>query len=350
MKTEYINIEHNNPETIKPAIERAGKILREGGLVAFPTETVYGLGANGLDAAAVSKIFLAKGRPSDNPLILHIADRDDLPALVREIPDWLVPLLDRFWPGPLTVVLPRAACVPDIVTAGLDTVAVRLPSSPMARALIRTAGVPVAAPSANLSGRPSPTAASAVMADMAGRIEMVLDGGVCEVGLESTVLDCTAEIPTILRPGGVTQEMLAACLGKVRTSGDERMETAAVPRAPGMKYRHYAPAAPLRLFSCDAIEGEAGLLQQLRAAQRSGQKVGAVVSPETAMLLPNDVEIAIHGSRKTPAAAAAGLYQALRWFDTHPVDVIFAEGMPEQGIGRALMNRLHKAAGSAGEE
>ena len=281
MKTEYINIEHNNPETIKPAIERAGKILREGGLVAFPTETVYGLGANGLDAAAVSKIFQAKGRPSDNPLILHIADRDDLPALVREIPDWLVPLLDRFWPGPLTVVLPRAACVPDIVTAGLDTVAVRLPSSPMARALIRTAGVPVAAPSANLSGRPSPTAASAVMADIAGRIEMVLDGGVCEVGLESTVLDCTAEIPTILRPGGVTQEMLAACLGKVRTSGDERMETAAVPRAPGMKYRHYAPAAPLRLFSCDAIEGEAGLLQQLRAAQRSGQKVGAVVSPET---------------------------------------------------------------------
>ena len=350
MNTKYIKIEQNDLRNANPAIQQAGRILREGGLVAFPTETVYGLGANGLDATAVSKIFQAKGRPADNPLILHIADRDDLSALVREIPDWLVPLLDRFWPGPLTVVLPRADCVPDTVTAGLDSVAVRLPSSPVARALIRSAGVPVAAPSANLSGRPSPTTATAVMADMAGRIEMVLDGGACEVGLESTVLDCTAEVPTILRPGGVTQEMLVACLGQVQASGEGRMETAEVPRAPGMKYRHYAPAAPLRLFSCDAIEGETGLLQQLQAAQSAGKKVGAVVSPETAMLLPNDVEIAIHGSRKTPAAAAAGLYQALRWFDTHPVDVIFAEGVPEQGIGRALMNRLHKAAGSAGEE
>ena len=350
MKTEYINIEHNNLDNVKTAIEQAGKILREGGVVAFPTETVYGLGANGLDAAAVSKIFQAKGRPSDNPLILHIADRDDLSTLVREIPDWLEPLLDRFWPGPLTVVLPRAVCVPDIVTAGLDSVAVRLPSSPVARALIRTAGVPVAAPSANLSGRPSPTTATAVMADMAGRIEMVLDGGACEVGLESTVLDCTAEVPTILRPGGVTQEMLQFFLGQVQASGEERMERAEVPKAPGMKYRHYAPAAPLRLFSSDAIEGEFGLLRQLQAVQSAGKKVGAVVSPETAMLLPSGVEIAIHGSRKTPAAAAAGLYQALRWFDTHPVDVIFAEGVQEQGIGRALMNRLYKAAGSAGEE
>ena len=350
MNTKYIKIEQNDPRNASTEIQQAGRILREGGLVAFPTETVYGLGANGLDAAAVGKIFQAKGRPADNPLILHIADREALASLVREVPTWLEPVLERFWPGPLTVVLPRADCVPDIVTAGLDSVAVRLPSSPVARELIRSAGVPVAAPSANLSGRPSPTTATAVMADMAGRIEMVLDGGACEIGLESTVLDCTAAIPTILRPGGVTQEMLAVCLGQVQASGEGRMETTAVPRAPGMKYRHYAPAAPLRLFSCDAIEGEAGLLQQLRAAQRSGRKVGAVVSPETAMLLPNDVEIAIHGSRKSPAAAAAGLYQALRWFDTHPVDVIFAEGVPEKGIGRALMNRLHKAAGSAGEE
>ena len=350
MNTEYIILDHNEPETEKTAIEQAGRVLRQGGLVAFPTETVYGLGANGLDAAAVGRIFQAKGRPADNPLILHIAEREDLAPLVREVPAWLEPLLDRIWPGPLTVVLPRAACVPDIVTAGLDSVAVRLPSSPVARELIRSAGVPVAAPSANLSGRPSPTTATAVMTDMAGRIEMVLDGGACEIGLESTVLDCTAAIPTILRPGGVTQEMLAVCLGQVQASGEGRMEAAEVPRAPGMKYRHYAPAAPLRLFSCDAIDGETGLLQQLRAAQRSGQKVGAVVSPEVAALLPDGVEIAIHGSRQDSAAAAAGLYQALRWFDTHPVDVIFAEGVPEKGIGRALMNRLHKAAGSAGEE
>ena len=350
MNTKYIKIEQNDPRNASTEIQQAGRILREGGLVAFPTETVYGLGANGLDAAAVGKIFQAKGRPADNPLILHIADREALASLVREVPTWLEPVLERFWPGPLTVVLPRADCVPDIVTAGLDSVAVRLPSSLVARELIRSAGVPVAAPSANLSGRPSPTTATAVMADMAGRIEMVLDGGACEIGLESTVLDCTAAIPTILRPGGVTQEMLAACLGQVQASGEGRMEAAEVPRAPGMKYRHYAPAAPLRLFSCDAIDGETGLLQQLRAAQCSGQKVGAVVSPETAAFLPAGVEVAIHGSRANPAAAATGLYQALRWFDTHPVDVIFAEGVPEKGIGRALMNRLHKAAGSAGEE
>ena len=350
MKTEYIILDHNEPETARTAIELAGRILRQGGLVAFPTETVYGLGANGLDAAAVGRIFQAKGRPADNPLILHIAEREDLAPLVREVPAWLEPLLDRFWPGPLTVVLPRAACVPDIVTAGLDSVAVRLPSSAVARALIRSAGVPVAAPSANLSGRPSPTTAAAVMADMAGRVELVLDDGACEVGLESTVLDCTAEIPTILRPGGVTQEMLETCLGQVQASGSEALSAATVPRAPGMKYRHYAPAAPLLLFPCDAIEGEDGLLQRLLAAKNAGGKVGAVVSPEVAALLPDGVEIAIHGSRQDPAAAAAGLYQALRWFDTHPVDVIFAEGVPEQGIGRALMNRLGKAAGTVEEE
>ena len=345
MKTNCIKIEQAHLSS--NAIEQAGKIIRQGGLVAFPTETVYGLGANGLDAMAVGLIFKAKGRPADNPLILHIADREELASLVREVPTWLEPVLDQFWPGPLTVVLPRATCVPDIVTAGLDSVAVRLPSSAVARALIRSAGVPVAAPSANLSGRPSPTTAAAVMADMDGRIELVLDGGACEVGLESTVLDCTSVIPTILRPGGVTQEMLEKCLGQVQVASEATIDTNSVPRAPGMKYRHYAPAAPLQLFPCHAVQGESGLLKSLQAALNAGKKVGAVVSPEVAALLPTGIEIAIHGSRDNPAAAAAGLYQALRWFDTHPVDVIFAEGVSEHGIGRALMNRLYKAAGSA---
>jgi len=246
MKTQYIKIDRDQPD--HEILAAAANLIRRGRLVAFPTETVYGLGANGLDAAAVGRIFAAKGRPADNPLILHISDRRELDALVREVPEWLEPLLGKFWPGPFTVVLPRSEIVPDIVTAGLDTVAVRLPSLGVARELVRVAGVPIAAPSANLSGRPSPTTAAAVMADMDGRIGMVLDAGPCDVGLESTVLDCVAQPPVILRPGGVTQEMLEECLSSVRSAGQGSAAENAVPRAPGMKYRHYAPSAPLVLF------------------------------------------------------------------------------------------------------
>ena len=346
MNTKYIKIEQNDPRNASTEIQQAGRILREGGLVAFPTETVYGLGANGLDAAAVGKIFQAKGRPADNPLILHIADREALASLVREVPTWLVPLLDRFWPGPLTVVLPRADCVPDIVTAGLDSVAVRLPSSPVARELIRSAGVPVAAPSANLSGRPSPTTATAVMADMAGRIEMVLDGGACEIGLESTVLDCTAAIPTILRPGGVTQEMLAECLLQVTVAGGNNETGSDTPRAPGMKYRHYAPSAPLILLPYEPAGNAGELIRAVKAALAQGKTVGAIVAMENASLLPREVIVATCGSKGKRSQAAAKLYEALRFFDKNPVDVIYMESVPEKGIGRALMNRLNKAASS----
>jgi L-threonylcarbamoyladenylate synthase len=348
MKTQYVQIDRDTPTPAQ--IASAAAIIRQGGLVAFPTETVYGLGANGLDPMAVQRIFAAKGRPADNPLILHIAERDELAALVREAPAWLNPLLDLYWPGPLTVVLARADCVPDIVTAGLDSVAVRLPSLGAARALIRAARVPIAAPSANLSGRPSPTTAAAVMADMDGRIEMVLDGGLCDVGLESTVLDCTTDVPTILRPGAVTQEMLEKQLGSVNVSGIAQADDGVAPRAPGMKYRHYAPAAPLVLFSHDSMQGDKGLLWRLHEAQQAGKKVGAIVSAEVAALLPGGIEVSVYGSNKNPAEAATSLYQALRWFDAHPVDIIFAEGVPERGIGRALMNRLYKAASSVGEE
>ena len=351
MKTQCYKIDRDKPD--HEIVAGAADIIRRGGLVAFPTETVYGLGANGLDAAAVGRIFEAKGRPADNPLILHISDRRELDALVREVPEWLEPLLEKFWPGPFTVVLPRSEIVPDIVTAGLDTVAVRLPSLGAARELIRAAGVPIAAPSANLSGRPSPTTAAAVMADMDGRIGMVLDAGLCDVGLESTVLDCVAQPPVILRPGGVTQEMLEECLLQVQSAGQESTDENAAPRAPGMKYRHYAPSAPLVLFPSEegvlAEEVESRLLTALSAALLSGQKAGAIVSAEMAPLLPAGVTVAIYGSRERQGETAVGLYEALRFFDVHPVDVIFAEGVREEGIGRALMNRLYKAASSVGE-
>lgn len=342
MKTQYYKVDRDQPD---PAImAAAAEIIRQGGLVAFPTETVYGLGANGLDTDAVRRIFQAKGRPGDNPLILHIADRRELDSLVTNVPAWLEPVLAKFWPGPLTVVLPRRPNVPDAVTAGLDTVAVRLPSLGAARLLIREAGVPIAAPSANLSGRPSPTTAGAVLADMEGRIEMVLDAGPCEVGVESTVLDCTVAIPTILRPGGVTQEMLAEQLKQVVAANARTVNDAAAPRSPGMKYRHYAPAAPLVLYVSVKSDITEQLLQDAGEALAQGKKVGAIVFRETEPRLPDGIILVSYGPRSRGDRAAAALYEALRHFDKHPVDVILAESMPEKGIGRALMNRLYKAA------
>lgn len=342
MRTIYHKIDRDRPEPT--VLQAAAAIIRRGGLVAFPTETVYGLGANGLDPAATTSIFTAKGRPADNPLILHIAARRELELLVTAVPAWLEPLLARFWPGPLTVVLPRRPVVPDVVTAGLDTVAVRMPSLGAARELIRVCGVPIAAPSANISGRPSPTTAQAVLADLDGRIDMVLDAGACEVGLESTVLDCAAAVPTILRPGGVTQEMLTELLPQVVSAGARMVNEAGAPRSPGMKYRHYAPLAPLELFAGD----DAGLAEKLAAAARSavleGKRVGAIVFQETEILLPPGAVVFSYGPRERRERAAAVLYEALRYFDSHPVDLILAEGVPEKGIGRALMNRLYKAA------
>lgn len=351
MKTLYYKIDRDNPDP--EVMEIAADIIRRGGLVGFPTETVYGLGANGLDATAVRRIFQAKGRPADNPLILHIAEREELDELVTTVPEWLTPLLDRFWPGPFTIVLPHSTVVPDVVTAGLNTVAVRFPSSGAARELIRASGVPIAAPSANLSGRPSPTTAEAVMADMEGRIEMVLDAGPCDVGLESTVLDCVSQPPAILRPGGVTQEMLEECLRQVRVTGRSTIDDTTAPRAPGMKYRHYAPVAPLILFpigsGAQVATVEKSLVAAATAAIRGGKTVGVIIPAELAGSLPTGVTAAVYGSRERPMEVAAGLYEALRFFDTHPVDVIYAEGVLEEGIGRALMNRLYKAASSVRE-
>jgi L-threonylcarbamoyladenylate synthase len=342
MNTRHYIVDRDKPDF--RLLDQAAAVLRQGGLVAFPTETVYGLGANGLDPRAVARIFAAKGRPADNPLILHIADSHEVAKLAKKVTANAAALMAKYWPGPLTVVLARTRLVPDAATGGLDTVAIRLPDSTVARELIRLAGVPVAAPSANTSGRPSPTTAEDVLADLAGRIEVIIDAGPCGIGVESTVVDCTTPVPTLLRPGGVTLEMLAETLGEVEVDpalGGEHVR----PRAPGMKYTHYAPAAPMTLYEGEAEAVAAAIAAEAARLAVAGRRVGAVVSDETARLLPAGTEKAPYGARGDLDAAAAGLYTALRRFDAAPVDVILAEGVAESGIGLAVMNRMRKASG-----
>jgi len=343
MITQYFKVDRDKPA--REVLKQAADLLRQGELVAFPTETVYGLGADGLNAQAVKKIYWAKGRPSDNPLILHIADTPAIEQLVRHVPANAAALMAKFWPGPLTIVLPRRRIVPDVVTGGLDTVAVRLPDSAVARELIRLAGVPVAAPSANTSGRPSPTTAEAVKADLDGRIAAIVDAGPCQVGVESTIVDCSTPVPTLLRPGGITLEMLQAVLGDVACDPALKGPTTVRPKAPGMKYRHYAPAAPLILVEAEPAVAEAIIKREVTAALARGERVGAIVSAETAAELPASVVTAVYGERGDYAAMAKRLYQCLRRFDLVPVDIIFAEGVAETGLGLAVMNRLRKAAG-----
>lgn len=340
--TKLLKIDPEQPD--HAVLAEAAEIIKQGGLVAFPTETVYGLGANGLDNTAVHRIFCAKGRPADNPLILHIADNEAISGLVSKIPANAKALMHAFWPGPLTVVLERSGCVPDAVTAGLDTVAIRLPSSLVARRLIQTAGVPIAAPSANASGRPSPTTAQAVYDDLAGKIDLILDGGPCDVGLESTVVDCTTPVPTLLRPGGVTAEMLIEVLGDLETDRN-LTDPALIPRSPGMKYTHYAPAAPMTLIASEFPERLFLLLSQIETALSMGKSVGVVCSTETAAQLPACVRAAVYGPQDDKLQIAGNLYECLRSFDRNPVDLIFAEAVDESGVGLAIMNRLRKAAG-----
>ncbi len=337
LSTRYIKVNPACPET--DVILEAGRILSRGGLVAFPTETVYGLGANALDGRAVARIFEAKGRPADNPLIVHVACREEVKHLAQNIPPAAEILMDAFWPGPLTLVLPAGPAVPPETTAGLDTLAVRMPRHPVALALIRAAGVPLAAPSANLSGRPSPTTAEHVLQDLNGRIEAVLDGGPAGVGLESTVLDLTGSVPVILRPGGVTPEELRELLGEVEV--DPAFTDR--PRSPGMKYTHYAPEAPLLL-----IEGEPGavaarLMELAREQKALGRRVG-ILSCSGNRDYASVGEVVLAGRREDPGTVATGLYAALRRFNELGVDLILAEGLEDSGIGLAVMNRLRKAA------
>lgn len=325
------------------ALADAARILRAGGLVAFPTETVYGLGADATNPEAVQRIYEAKGRPSDNPMIVHIADPADLAPLVSEVPSAAEKLMARFWPGPLTLVLPRSMLVPDVVTGGLETVAVRLPDHPLARRLIELAGVPVAAPSANLSGRPSPTTARHVWEDLHGKVEAIVDGGSTGVGVESTVVDVTRRPPVLLRPGGVTIVQLRQVVGPVQVDPAVHGQAVERPLAPGMKYAHYAPEAPLYL-----VEGTPGAIREKIVSlvyefEEEGKRVGVMHTAESRGAYRAHVVLEC-GSRQDLRSVASALFGSLRAFDLHGVDVIVAEGVPEEGIGLAVMNRLRKAA------
>ena len=341
--TRYIKIDPVYPET--EAILEAARILSRGGLVAFPTETVYGLGANALDGRAVARIFEAKGRPSDNPLIVHVAGRQEVEFLAKSISSTAKILMELFWPGPLTLVLPAGPAVPPETTAGLQTLAVRMPNHPVALALIRAVGVPLAAPSANLSGRPSPTTAEHVLQDLSRRIEAVLDGGPTGVGVESTVLDLTTSVPVILRPGGVTLEELRAVLGKVELEPAVRSGTLAGDRpcSPGLKYIHYAPKAPLLLVEGTPEAVAAKMMELALEQQALGRRVG-ILSYSGSRDYSSVGEVVLAGQREKPETVAAGLYAALRRFNELEVDLILAEGLEDSGVGLAIMNRLRKAA------
>lgn len=325
--------------TSNPQISQAALWINKDEVVAFPTETVYGLGANALSDLAITKIYEAKGRPSDNPLIVHIANSGQLTKLVKNIPDTAQKLMDAFWPGPLTIIFESNSTVSAKVTAGLETVAVRMPDHPVALALIEAANVPLAAPSANLSGKPSPTKAEHVLHDLNGRIAGVLDGGATGVGLESTVIDCTCTPPMILRPGGVTREELEAVVGSV-TVDKALLEKDEAPKAPGMKYTHYAPKAPLII-----VEGSNSFIQRLvDEQQQNGKRVGVLTTEENKAVYKADMVVAC-GYRVDLKTVAQHLYDSLRAFDEENIDIIFSESFPHSGVGEAVMNRLSKAAG-----
>ena len=327
------------------AIKLAGSILKKGGLVAFPTETVYGLGGNAYDPGASKKIYAAKGRPSDNPLIVHIAKTEDLGMIAESIPDLAWTLAERFWPGPLTMILPKKADLPKETTGGLDTVAVRFPSNKIACALIREAGGFVAAPSANLSGRPSTTKAEHVIHDMDGRIDMIIDGGECAIGLESTIIDLTEETPVILRPGYYNIQNLSEVAGEVRADKNIGLKKDLPPKAPGMKYRHYAPKAELILVAGERTHVAEKINELVGKAGREGKRPAVICSQETKDLYAG-CPVYSPGSFEKEEEIAHRLFACLREIDETDADIIYSEMFDTPNIGRAIMNRLKKAAGN----
>lgn len=343
MQTLVITQDENRID--EQAIMQAGEIIRNGGLVAFPTETVYGLGGDGLNPDSSCKIYAAKGRPSDNPLIIHIYRMEDLEVLVKEIPESARKLAEAFWPGPLTMILPKADVVPKETTGGLDTVAVRMPSHKVALAFIKAAGGFVAAPSANLSGKPSPTLAKYVLEDMDGRIDMIIDGGDIAIGLESTIVDLTGDVPMILRPGYITLDMLKDVLGEVTMDptlmdGDCKER----PKAPGMRYRHYAPKGDMLIIEGEPEKVVVEINTLMKESHQKGYKTGVIATAENAEKYRADV-VKVVGNRGDDTAIAASLYRILREFDDEEVDAIYSESFAADGIGQAIMNRLLKAAG-----
>lgn len=329
----------------KALVKEAGDIIKAGGLVAFPTETVYGLGGDALNPRSSEKIYQAKGRPSDNPLIIHIADMDALSAIVREIPESARKLAERFWPGPLTMIMNKSDLVPYETTGGLDTVAVRMPVHRVARELIRAAGGYVAAPSANRSGRPSPTVAKYVTEDMDGRIEMIIDGGDVDIGLESTIVDLTAKQPTVLRPGYITRQMLEQVLVEVEEDCTMmRDDSGQAPKAPGMKYRHYAPKGDLTIVDGTERQVLEYINTQVDLFRSHGKKTGVIATDASVTGYRADVCKSV-GNRDDENTIARELYRILREMDDECVEVIYAEAFDDSGVGQAIMNRLLKAAG-----
>jgi L-threonylcarbamoyladenylate synthase len=315
----------------------AASLIKNGETVIFPTETVYGLGANALDSVAVEKIFQAKGRPSDNPLIVHIAKAEDMDALAMEIPQSAMILAEKFWPGPLTIILKKKPCVPDTVSAGLKTVGIRLPENEIARAFIAECGVPIAAPSANISGKPSPTSFAHVYDDMNGRVAGIIRGGECRVGVESTVIDMTADTPTVLRPGGVSVEQLREVLGEVLISSELKKDD--IPKAPGMKYKHYSPKAAVYI-----LKGTVEEVSQFVIKRCVFSKVAVLAFDEMKGMLPEGAEVLSLGTMNSPEDAANRLFDCLRECDRLGVKEVYAPEIPDNGLWRAVKNRLYKAA------
>ena len=346
-KTQIFRIDRGNFER---TIKAAARIIRDGGTVAFPTETVYGLGADALNPAAVMKIFQAKARPADNPLIAHVSSRGQICKIAEDIPACAFDLMDAFMPGPLTLILKRKAIVPDVTTGGLDTVAVRMPDHPVAIGLIRKSGTPIAAPSANLSGRPSPTTAAHVAADLTCRIDAIIDGGQVRIGVESTVLDLTSQTPTILRPGGIGIEDIRECVDEVRDTGDARDVASAgigigVAKSPGMKYTHYAPETLVILVEGDPDSVATRIYELIAEYHKKGNRVGLMMTEETAEQVSGDEDLVLC-PRDNPEAYAHNLFGSMRYLDGMGVDAIIADGsIQSKGVGAAVLNRLRKAAG-----
>lgn len=342
MKTKVYELNEKNLDI--QAIKEAAEVIRKNGTVVFPTETVYGLGANALSSDAAKAIFNAKGRPSDNPLIVHISSMDMLLYVIGEpLSHKAKTLMEKFWPGPLTLIFKKSSAVPLAVTAGLDTVAVRMPDNEIALELIKQSGLPIAAPSANISGKPSPTKAEHVVGDLMGRVDVIIGGSSSRVGLESTVLDLTGAVPVILRPGGITLEELQEAVGEVHIDKG-LISKEATPKAPGMKYTHYAPEGDMIIIKGD-MPIVVDTIQRLTEEQKSlGKSVGILATDETKQHYHADVVLSV-GSRDNLYTAAAAIFDALREFDKQKADIIYAEALSEENIGMAVMNRLKKAAG-----
>lgn len=344
METKVYRIDVNRIDAVK--MQEAGSLIAKGELVAFPTETVYGLGGDALHPEAAHKIYEAKGRPSDNPLIVHIADFSDMERVAKEIPSQAKKLAEAFWPGPLTMIVWKKPEVPYATTGGLDTVAVRMPDHPIALELIRKSGKLIAAPSANTSGRPSPTEASHVEEDLSGRIAMILDGGPVGIGIESTIIDLTEPIPMILRPGYITPEMLSEVLGEevIIDPGILAADDTTKPKAPGMKYKHYAPKADMIIVDGEKDAVVAEINRRTVLAQTSGKKVAVIATEETKTAYQADVVLSM-GTRSDEDSIAQHMYKILRDCDELEVEAIYSESFKTPRIGQAIMNRLLKAAG-----